>query len=62
MGNGNYRTLKVNDEAYAQLLRVISHLQLKNSTGRVTTSQAIVEMAKAYRELNGKRDTDQSFD
>ncbi len=54
MSNNNYRTLKISDEAYCQLVRVISHLQLQNGGKRVTTSQAILEMAKAYRKLNGE--------
>ncbi len=47
--NNNYKTLKITCEAYAQLLRVISHLQIKNGGKRVTTSEAIIEMARAYQ-------------
>jgi len=58
MGVNNNRKLKINDEAYCEIVRVISHLQLQNGGKRVTTSQAILEMAKAYQTLNATDELD----
>ncbi len=49
-----YRTLKITDEAYCELLKVVSHIQLRNSGRRVTISEAIIEMARAYQDTMDK--------